>query len=39
MIAPIAHAGHWLPIVGYFLPVVVLVLWLVAGQLRERGRA
>lgn len=39
MIAPIAHAGHWLPVVGYFLPVVVLVLWLVVVQLRERRRA
>jgi hypothetical protein len=35
----IAHAGHWLPIVGYFSPVILLVLWLVFTQIRERRRS
>lgn len=39
MIAPIAHAGHWLPIVGYFSPVILIVLWLVITQLREHRRS
>jgi uncharacterized membrane protein YtjA (UPF0391 family) len=37
MIAPpFAHAGHWLAQVAYLLPLVLLVVMLVAGKLRER---
>jgi uncharacterized membrane protein YtjA (UPF0391 family) len=31
-----AHAGHWLAQVAYLLPLVVLVVVLVAGRVRER---
>ena len=33
---PIAHAGHWLTSIAYFLPVVVFLVWLAVVQLRER---
>jgi uncharacterized membrane protein YtjA (UPF0391 family) len=33
---PIAHAGHWISAVAYFLPVVVFVVWLGITQIRER---
>ena len=32
----LAHAGHWLIPLAYFLPVVVFLVWLVVTQLRER---
>jgi hypothetical protein len=35
---PIAHAGHWLVDIAYFLPVVVFLAWLLVTQLRERRR-
>jgi hypothetical protein len=35
---PVAHAGHWLVNIAYFLPVVVFLAWLVVTQLRERRR-
>lgn len=34
----IAHAGHWLTTIAYFLPVVAFLAWLLATQLRERRR-
>jgi hypothetical protein len=34
----IAHPGHWLVNVAYFLPVVVFIAWLVITQVRERRR-
>jgi hypothetical protein len=36
---PIAHAGHTLVTIAYFLPVVAFLAWLVVTQLRERRRA
>jgi hypothetical protein len=34
----IAHAGHWLVNVAYFLPVIGFLLWLAIVQIRERRR-
>ena len=34
----IAHPGHWLVNVAYFLPVVVFIAWLVVTQLKEHRR-
>jgi hypothetical protein len=34
----IAHAGHWLTSIAYFLPVVAFLAWLGVTQLRERRR-
>jgi uncharacterized membrane protein YtjA (UPF0391 family) len=36
MVPPIAHAGHWLVQIAYLAPLVVLVVMLVAGRVRER---
>jgi hypothetical protein len=36
---PLAHAGHTLVTIAYFLPVVAFVLWLAITQLRERRRS
>jgi hypothetical protein len=38
MIFQIAHAGHWLTSVAYFLPVVAFLVWLAVTQIRERHR-
>jgi hypothetical protein len=35
---PIAHAGHWITAVAYFLPVVAFLVWLAVTQIRERRR-
>ena len=32
----IAHAGHWLVSVAYFIPVLGFLAWLVVTQVRER---
>jgi membrane protein implicated in regulation of membrane protease activity len=32
----IAHAGHWLVQIAYFLPVVLFLLWLGWTVLRDR---
>jgi hypothetical protein len=32
----IAHPGHWLVNIAYFLPVVVFIAWLVVTQIKER---
>jgi hypothetical protein len=34
-----AHAGHWLVNIAYFVPVVVFLAWLVVTQVKERRRA
>lgn len=34
----IAHAGHYLTTIAYFLPVVAFVVWLIVTQIRERRR-
>jgi hypothetical protein len=36
---PIAHAGHWLTNIAYFLPVVVFIVWLAITQIKERRRS
>ena len=32
----IAHAGHWLTTIAYFLPVVGFIGWLLVVQIKER---
>jgi hypothetical protein len=32
----LAHAGHWLPQLLYLAPLLVLVVAIVVGRLRER---
>jgi membrane protein implicated in regulation of membrane protease activity len=32
----LAHAGHWLVQIAYFLPVVIFLIWLAVTVLRER---
>ena len=32
----IAHAGHWLTTIAYFVPVVGFVAWLIVTQIRDR---
>jgi hypothetical protein len=34
----IAHAGHTLTTIAYFVPVIAFIVWLVVTQLRERRR-
>ena len=34
----IAHAGHWLTSIAYFVPVVAFLVWLGVTQIRERRR-
>lgn len=36
MTLPIAHGGHWLTSIAYFLPVICFMAWLGITQLRER---
>jgi hypothetical protein len=36
MTPPIAHAGHYLTTIAYFLPVVAFLIWLLVTQIRER---
>ena len=36
MIFPIAHAGHWLTSIAYFVPVLAFLAWLGVTQVRER---
>jgi hypothetical protein len=38
MTLPIAHAGHYLTSIAYFLPVVAFLVWLLVTQIRERRR-
>jgi hypothetical protein len=35
----LAHAGHTLTTIAYFIPVVAFLAWLVATQIRERRRS
>jgi ABC-type multidrug transport system permease subunit len=37
-VLPIAHVGHWLVDMAYFLPVVVFLAWLLVTQIRDRRR-
>jgi hypothetical protein len=34
----IAHPGHWLVDIAYFLPVVAFLGWLAVTQIRQRYR-
>ena len=34
----IAHAGHWLTTIAYFIPVLGFLIWLAVTQMRERRR-
>jgi hypothetical protein len=38
VITYIAHPGHWITAVAYFLPVIAFLVWLAITQLRERRR-
>jgi hypothetical protein len=38
MTLPIAHAGHYLTTIAYFLPVVAFLVWLLVTQIKERRR-
>jgi hypothetical protein len=35
----IAHAGHWLTTIAYFVPVVGFLGWLIVTQVRDRRRS
>ena len=35
----IAHAGHWITSVAYFIPVVGFLVWLAVTQIRQRRDA
>jgi hypothetical protein len=35
---PVAHAGHWLVQIAYFVPVVGFLIWLAWVTVRERRR-
>jgi hypothetical protein len=37
-VIPLAHAGHWLPQLLYLAPVVVMLVALGVGKVRERRR-
>jgi uncharacterized membrane protein YtjA (UPF0391 family) len=37
-VPPIAHAGHLITTIAYFLPVVAFLVWLVVTQIRDRRR-
>jgi hypothetical protein len=34
----VAHTGHYLTTIAYFLPVVAFLIWLAVTQIRERRR-
>ncbi len=35
---PLAHAGHWLTSVAYFLPVIAFLAWLAVVTIRDRRK-
>jgi hypothetical protein len=35
----LAHPGHWLVNIAYFLPVAAFLIWLIVTQVRERRRS
>jgi len=35
---PIAHAGHWITSIAYFVPVLGFIGWLIVTQWRERRK-
>lgn len=38
MVLQLAHAGHWLVQVVYFVPVLGFIVWLVVTQIKDRRR-
>jgi hypothetical protein len=34
----VAHAGHWLTSIAYFVPVVAFVAWLLVTQIKDRRK-
>jgi hypothetical protein len=34
----IAHAGHWITSIAYFVPVLGFIAWLIVTQVRERRK-
>jgi hypothetical protein len=38
MLFQLAHAGHWLVQVVYFVPVLGFIVWLVVTQIKDRRR-
>jgi preprotein translocase subunit YajC len=34
----IAHAGHWLVTIAYFIPVIGFMVWLAVTQLKEKRK-
>jgi hypothetical protein len=36
-VPPFAHAGHWLAQLAYLAPLIILVVVLVVGRVRDRG--
>lgn len=34
----IAHAGHWLVSVSYFIPIIGFIVWLAIVQIKERRK-
>ena len=37
-LAPLAHPGHWLSSVAYFLPVIAFLAWLAVVTIRDRRK-
>jgi hypothetical protein len=35
----LAHPGHWLVNIAYFLPVAAFLIWLIVTQIKERRRS
>jgi hypothetical protein len=35
---PIAHAGHWITSIAYFVPVIGFLIWLGITQYREKRK-
>ena len=32
----VAHAGHWLTSIAYFVPVIAFLAWLLVTQIKDR---
>jgi hypothetical protein len=32
----LAHAGHWLTSIAYFVPVIAFLVWLAVTQIKDR---
>ena len=38
VVAPLAHAGHWLASLVYVVPPLAVVIWIAVVELRDRRR-